>query len=135
MPLEALDSGSIIEVEDAALRGVYSPQEDVAFVLKQISPADMRAMVKRHTRKRFDENHQPFDWVDREALGIELIETVIIDWRGITKFGVPLACTKDAKLNAIDGVRQKALVDIATSNQSAVGAARAESFREAPSVL
>jgi hypothetical protein len=131
MPLQLLSPDTLLEVRDVDLPDVASPCEDVTYTVRQMSPAIAREMAKKHTKRRPNSTtHRMEEILDREALGEDVIDYVLVNWTGVLMpDGTPAPCTAEHKSQGLDGARKIALANIAGSNAVREAEARADSFR------
>lgn len=131
MPLELLDPEGRIEVKDSDLTGVTDGDPDTVYVLRPIGIEDHRVLTKQNTRDELDRrSHQKVKVTDWNAVADDVLDFVLIEWRGILFRGAAVPCERDFKLK-LDYVRKHALSELAGMNQVArAPERRAESFRQ-----
>ena len=66
--------------------------------------------------------------------GLDLIDYVLVDWKGVNHQGKPFPCTRENKA-LLDAVRRNALLGAAGLNQARVQEVRDQSFRKSGEVL
>lgn len=97
--------------------------------LRQLSADDLRRLRKRHTIATW-KNHQRVEELDEDAYTADLIDYLIVEWRGIlSEDDQPVPCTREAKLavaNRAPG-RLAHMIEVATSAEVVD---REASFRE-----
>lgn len=127
------DEGEVVTVTEAELPKVTDPDPDVTYTVRLMSDRRYRDIARRHTKKRPNHRGEMVEVTDHEALGREVLDTILVGWTGIvarTTDGelVAVPCTIDTKVQLEPAVRG-ALLDFAFSNQRVEAQARAESFR------
>lgn len=125
MPLELL-TNETFEVWDTDLPDVWDADPDVTYTVRAVSPAERRAIEKRHTD--FQPAGGGAQTTDFVAVLDDVIDLCVVGWTGILLRGEPAPCTRELKIAGLDFQRKQALRVVATSNRRARG--RAESFRE-----
>jgi len=131
MPVQLLDSDERREVSDAALIGVTDGDPETVYVIRSIGIDEHRAIAKRHTTEILDRrSHQKVPETNYHAVVDDVLDFVLVDWRGILFRGQPVPCERAYKLK-LDYVRKQALSDLAGMNQiQRAPEVRAESFRQ-----
>lgn len=128
MALELMTDDTV-EVRETDLPGIPQPDPDVVYTVRKLPPHTHREILKRHTRSEFVRGVGRQPVVDTDALTDDLIDHVVVEWRGIQLRGEPAPCTRELKVKGLDWERKKALLDRAGANESARAAERrAESF-------
>jgi hypothetical protein len=118
--LKLTQADDTFEVCDTDL-GVPHGDPETFFTICRLSNDSVKAIRRKHTKRNV---------LDVEAYGEELIDRVLIGWRGVVCNGEPVPCELQYKL-MLDSQTLKAIGDLAGTNERGVEAARGESFRPA----
>ena len=131
MPLQLFDPDERRDVVDADLPGVVDGDRETVYVIRPIGVDDHRAIVKRNTKQVIDRaSHQKVPMTDYGAVNDDVLDFILVEWRGVLFRGEPVPCERVHKVK-LDPVRRQALADVAGMNQIArAPEVRAESFRE-----
>lgn len=134
MALRLIDAEDRDEVLDRDLPDVKDGDAETVYIIRSIGLDDYRAIVKARSTTRPNPRTQIKETIltaEAEALVNEdILDFVLVDWRGVLFRGAPAPCTREHKLR-LDPVRQLAIRTLGGMNKIArVQEARAESFRE-----
>lgn len=129
--LHLIDPDEPIIVKDSEIPGVRDGDPETTYTLRPIASDDHRRLTKQHTKKGIDPvSRATVEEIDFEALNDATLDFVLVGWSGILIKGEPAPCVL-ANKKRLDGVRQRALQNLAGMNQIArLEEVRAESFRE-----
>lgn len=136
MALRLFKADDRIEVTDLDL-AIYEPDikdgdSETVYTVRVVTPEDLRRMRQPHVTWRINrQTHQREEHVTPEAaiaFADELIDTVLVDWRGVTYNDQPVPCVAEFKA-LLDPLRKSALVRAATSSHVQSGEDLAASFR------
>lgn len=131
MSVELLDPDGQIEVKDSDLQNIVGGDPGTVYVLRPIGIDDHRQITKARTRDELDRrSHQKIQVTDWNAVADDVLDFVLVGWRGIRFRGADVPCERAYKLK-LDYVRKQALSDLAGMNQVVrEPEVRAESFRQ-----
>ena len=129
MALNLLSEDDQFEVCDKDLPGITDGDPEVFYTVRKLTPATHRRIVKQHTKPVFERGVGKVDKTDGFAATDDILDYVIVGWRGVLLKGEPAPCTRELKLGGLDFERKKAIVDLAGMNDIARDPERrAESF-------
>lgn len=131
MGVQLLDTEERREVVDADLAGVVDGDRETVYIIRPIGIEDHRRIVKANTKDTLDRRtHQKMQVSDHAAIADDVLDFILVGWRGVLYRGQAADCVREHKLK-LDYVRKQALSDEAGMNQIArAPEVRAESFRE-----
>lgn len=130
MALHLMREDDQFEVCDKDLPGIPDGDPEVFYTLRKLTPGKHRAILKGHTKPEFQKGVGRVDKTDGFAAMDDIVDHVIVSWRGVLIGGQPAPCTRELKLDGLDLDRKKALVDRAGMNEIArEPERRAESFQ------
>ncbi len=122
---------------------VVGPDADAAYLIRPMGKSDMKALRKPFVKMRFDKRthtqvEADLSDDDSEALSAAVLDFMLVDWRGyVEDDGItPMPCTPENKraLMERDGMRVKAMLEVARSVGEKRSEDRAASFRAATAV-
>jgi hypothetical protein len=125
MAREILKADDRFTVKEADLNLTIPPDPEVTYTLRPLLVSKARELTKTNTRRVPDPaTRRMVDETNDEALQIDFLDYILVDWSGVTSDGVALPCTRDFK-QALPGTVQGALIE-----RAQVGASAQERFRE-----
>ena len=131
MAREVLSDDDLIWVSEVEL-GLDDADPDIAYQIRKLTPTKHREIVKRHTKPEFQKGVGRVEKTDGYAAMDDIVDHVIVDWRGILLKGEKCPVTRDYKVAGLDLDRKRAIVDRAGMNEIArEPERRAESFPSA----
>jgi hypothetical protein len=130
MPRQLHREDATTEVCETELVEIPEPDAGTFYTLRELTTAKWREIKKLNTTKRPNkQTRQMEDVLDEEAFSDDLVDYVIVGWRGIVDNGADAPCTRENKLR-LDGTIKSALVGRAGLTQIVQAPdARAASFR------
>lgn len=129
MALHLMSDGDQVEVADKDLPGVTDGDPDVHYTVRKLSPETHRKIVKAHSKSEFVRGVGRVERPDTDAITDDLIDYVLVGWRGVLLKGEPAPCTRELKLQGLDWERKRALLEKAGANEiTRAPERRAESF-------
>lgn len=129
MAFEVLKDSDQTEVCDTDLAGVPNGDPEVFYTIRKLDPKTHKAIVKKHTTYEFVRGVGRVEKTDGTAATDDILDYVLVGWRGVLLHGDPAPCTREWKLGGLDLTRAAALIDLATANLVSAPERRAESFR------
>lgn len=133
MALNLMVEGETFDVCDTELQGVTDGDPDVMYTVKRLDPKTHRAMTKARTKKEFVRGVGQVDKLDARELADDILDYILVGWRGVLLKGEPAPCTREFKIGGLDFTRRAALVERAGMNEiDRAPERRAESFRPTP---
>lgn len=136
MALRLFKADDRIEVADLDL-AIYEPDikdgdSETVYTVRVVTPEELRRLRQPHVTWRINrQTHQREEQISPEAalaFADELIDRVLVAWRGVEYDGQPVPCERDYKV-LLDPLRKSALVRASTSSQVQSGEDLAASFR------
>jgi hypothetical protein len=129
MALKLIQAEETREICDKDLPGIADGDAEVFYTIRSLDQKTHRKLVKQNTKQVFERGVGRVDRIDHPAAADDIIDYVLVGWRGILLGGSAAPCTRENKL-CLDFARRSALNDLAGMNEIARGQeARVESFR------
>jgi hypothetical protein len=127
-----INDDAVFTIEERTL-GIRNPELDVVYSLRLVSKDTVTALKKKYTHPR--PGPQGLEQItDLDAFADALLDHVVVGWQGITNgTGDPAPCDVGHK-RKLPLVVQTAILDWAQQGVTTEEAAKAASFRGAPSV-
>lgn len=134
MARELMQEDDQVEVCETELAGLADADSDVFYTIRKLTPTKHRAILKQHTKAAgFERGVGKIEKTDGFAATDDIVDYVLVGWRGILLHGQPAPCERALKLSGLDLDRKKAIIDRAGMNEIArEPERRAESFRATP---
>ena len=133
MPIELNRDDAEIQVCDKDLPGVVDGDPDVFYTLRKLTKPTHRKILKAHTTNEFVRGVGRQEKVDYDAVTDDLLDYIVIGWKGVLLKGEPAPCLREWKVNGLDVDRKRALIDKAGMNDVArAPEVRAVSFPATP---
>lgn len=132
MARELMTEDDQVEVCETDLTGLADADPDVFYTIRKLTPQVHRQIIKKHTKTTgFERGVGKVEKTDGFAATDDIVDYVLVGWRGMLLKGQPAPCVRDLKLAGLDLDRKKAIVDRAGMNEIArAPERRAESFQE-----